>query len=365
MIDALIAHRNHLAASGELRLVERRRARLPFLLRLRERLSARLDAALAGGPELEALWAEVERAASIPTPRRNAGSRAKGRCGDPRAGLHRCGARTYARRLPQPLRGDPRADGAADPRGHGALRAPPHPRGARRRAGLRLHDGLRVSGCAARCSAVFARSEGPEGDGRYAPTSSASWTSRRTSSSPWTRRRAGRRAGGPAGRALLVCVRRPEPRARRGVPRALSRASSFRRCARRSDDRAGAARSAPARASRREPGFDAVVEIGAAGAGGIASWARALEAEGAAGGRRARLGARDPRCRAEERRMASELGFDAKALLEEAAAPRGSQRLRRSGLPRADAAAARRARARSRAQQPAGSASRSASSACS
>ena len=60
VLDALAAHRIHLLESGALQQVERRRARAPFLLHLRERLAARLDAALENGPELDALWREVE-----------------------------------------------------------------------------------------------------------------------------------------------------------------------------------------------------------------------------------------------------------------------------------------------------------------
>jgi LAO/AO transport system kinase len=60
VLDTLAEHRRHLTQSGALRQVERRRARAPFLSHLRERLAARLDAALEDGPELEALWREVE-----------------------------------------------------------------------------------------------------------------------------------------------------------------------------------------------------------------------------------------------------------------------------------------------------------------
>ena len=65
-------------------------------------------------------------------------------------------------------------------------------------------------------------------------------------------------------------------------------------------------------------GFDAVIEIEAAGSGGIASWARCARGRGRRGGRRARLGARDSDAGLRRGAMASELGFDAKALLEEA-----------------------------------------------
>jgi LAO/AO transport system kinase len=60
VLDTLAEHRRHLTQSGALHQVERRRARAPFLMHLRERLAARLDAALEHGPELEALWREVE-----------------------------------------------------------------------------------------------------------------------------------------------------------------------------------------------------------------------------------------------------------------------------------------------------------------
>jgi LAO/AO transport system kinase len=60
LVDALVAHRAHLERSGELARIEARRARRPFVERVRERLVAR---ALEGLEEPEALrlFAEVER----------------------------------------------------------------------------------------------------------------------------------------------------------------------------------------------------------------------------------------------------------------------------------------------------------------
>jgi len=60
LVDALVAHRGHLERSGELALIERRRARRPFLERVRERLLAH---ALDGveGPEALRLLEEVLR----------------------------------------------------------------------------------------------------------------------------------------------------------------------------------------------------------------------------------------------------------------------------------------------------------------
>ena len=60
LVDALGAHRDHLERSGELAQIERRRARRPFLERVRERLLAR---ALDGieGPEALRLLELVER----------------------------------------------------------------------------------------------------------------------------------------------------------------------------------------------------------------------------------------------------------------------------------------------------------------
>ena len=60
LVDALFAHRAHLERSGELVRIEARRARRPFVERVRERLVAR---ALDGleGPEARRLLAEVER----------------------------------------------------------------------------------------------------------------------------------------------------------------------------------------------------------------------------------------------------------------------------------------------------------------
>jgi LAO/AO transport system kinase len=66
LVRALAAHRAHLEASGELALVERKRARRPFLERVRERVASELETALAGGPEARALLAEVERRALDP-----------------------------------------------------------------------------------------------------------------------------------------------------------------------------------------------------------------------------------------------------------------------------------------------------------
>ncbi len=61
LVQALAAHRAHLEASGELALVEARRARRPFLARVRERVADGLEAELANGPEARALLAQVER----------------------------------------------------------------------------------------------------------------------------------------------------------------------------------------------------------------------------------------------------------------------------------------------------------------
>ena len=66
LMQALAAHRAHLEASGELALVERKRARRPFLERVRERVASGLEASLANGPEAQALLAEVERRALDP-----------------------------------------------------------------------------------------------------------------------------------------------------------------------------------------------------------------------------------------------------------------------------------------------------------
>ena len=71
-------------------------------------------------------------------------------------------------------------------------------------------------------------------------------------------------------------------------------------------------------------GFDAVTELGAGGAGELAGWARALEAEGA-GVIAVRVSrARNPHAGLSERAMASELGFDPKTLLDEAQRRAGS-----------------------------------------
>jgi LAO/AO transport system kinase len=61
LADALAAHRGHLAASGGLARIERRRARRPFLDRVRERVAARFLVALDERPEVARLLAEVER----------------------------------------------------------------------------------------------------------------------------------------------------------------------------------------------------------------------------------------------------------------------------------------------------------------
>jgi len=61
LVQALAAHRAHLEASGGLALVERKRARRPFLERVREHVASGLETALASGPEARALLAEVER----------------------------------------------------------------------------------------------------------------------------------------------------------------------------------------------------------------------------------------------------------------------------------------------------------------
>jgi LAO/AO transport system kinase len=61
LADALAAHREHLAASGELARIERRRVRRPFLERVRERVAARFLDALDERPEVLPLLARVER----------------------------------------------------------------------------------------------------------------------------------------------------------------------------------------------------------------------------------------------------------------------------------------------------------------
>ena len=61
LVQALAAHRTHLEPPASWRSAERRRARRPFLERVRERVAAKVEAALANGPEARALLAEVER----------------------------------------------------------------------------------------------------------------------------------------------------------------------------------------------------------------------------------------------------------------------------------------------------------------
>ena len=80
---------------------------------------------------------------------------------------------------------------------------------------------------------------------------------------------------------LLVCLRGAEAEGRRLSTLAAAGARVFRPCAPRSVTRAGAARTSAFSPRRRAEGFDAVIEIAAEGAGEIASWARAREAEGA------------------------------------------------------------------------------------